>query len=78
LNNEGIKTPKYNYNVDEHFFDKKEREIFLVLLSGYVEQIKRNSKLNERKATAFRWNLILLATIVLALLSLIPVSVQGI
>ena len=64
--------------LDKQIFDKEEREALLVILSGYVEQIGHNSEINRQKAKVFRWNLVIMAIIVLALLSLIPISVMGV
>ena len=64
--------------IDERIFGKNEREALLVILSGYVEQIAHNEEINRQKDKVFRWNLCLLATMVLALLALVPISVIGI
>lgn len=51
--------------LDSRLFNKPEREVILVLLSGYIEQITHNEELNKSKArlhtASFR---ILIATIV--------------
>ncbi len=64
--------------LDERLFGKDERDSILVILSGYVKQIDHNDEINKKKAKIFRWNLVLLSIIVLALLSLVPVSILGI
>lgn len=63
--------------LDKHIIGKDERKSLLTLISGYVEQINHNSKINQRKTNIFRINLIILSLIVLALLSLVPISALG-
>ncbi len=64
--------------LDERIFGKSEREALLVVLSGYVEQIDHNNEINRKKAKIFLWNLGVLAVMVLALLSLVPISAMDI
>ena len=63
--------------LDKQIFSKSENDALLVLLSGYVEQIAYNNKINRRKARFFVLDLIVLTAMVIALLSLIPISARG-
>ena len=63
--------------LDKHIFSKSERDALLVLLSGYVEQIAYNEKINQRKARLFVSSSVVLTVMVVALLSLIPISAMG-
>ena len=63
--------------LDKQLFDKDERQVILVLLASYVEQINHNEEINQRKAKHFRVGIGLFAIIILLLLVLVPVSVFG-
>jgi hypothetical protein len=60
--------------LETQLFGKLERDAIRVLLSGYVEQIQHNRKINRTKAAAFRLSVLcLLATvIVMTVLVIIP------
>ena len=63
--------------LDKHIFLRSEHDALLVLLSGYVESIENNNRINKQKARIFLWDLGVLATMVVALLLLIPISAMG-
>lgn len=58
--------------LDEQIFDKSEREAILVLLPGYVDQIKHNRAINDTKVKIYQFSLAILpVTIILLVLLLV-------
>lgn len=59
--------------LNEHLFQKPERDAALSLLSGYVDQIQHNHRINRRKVIIFRISLGILFVVVILFVSLITV-----
>ena len=57
--------------LNDHIFNKEEREIYLTLLSGYVDQIQNNRKINNRKAGVYKFSLLIFPVTVVLLVSLL-------
>jgi len=57
--------------LDKQIFGKLERDIALILLSGYVDQIQHNRNINRRKANIYRLSLIVLPLTVTLLVVLV-------
>lgn len=60
--------------IDRQVLGKPEREVILVLLSGYVDQIQYNAALNRRKASLLQFALIVLVIAVVALFIVPPIA----
>jgi uncharacterized membrane protein len=56
--------------LESRLLDKSEREAILVLLSGYVEQIQHNQRVNSCKANILRFSMLVLLITILALMAL--------
>jgi hypothetical protein len=59
--------------LDKEIFGKSERDAILTLLSGYVEQIEYNRKINRRKVIVYRFSLSILPVTVILLTSLLVI-----
>jgi hypothetical protein len=59
--------------LDKHIFGKQERDAYLDLLSGYVDQIQHNQKINVRKAKLQMCSIVILALTIVLLIILVCV-----
>ena len=59
--------------LDKHIFGRPERDVILSLLSGYVDQIQHNRRINHRKVMAFRLSLVVLMITVVLLVLLVAI-----
>lgn len=57
--------------LEEHIFSKNERDAYLSLLSGYVDQIQNNRKINTKKAQVYKFSFLILPITVVLLVSLL-------
>jgi hypothetical protein len=57
--------------LDKEIFGKPERDAILTLLSGYVDQIEHNYKINQNKVKVYRLSLVILPITVILLVSLL-------
>lgn len=57
--------------LNRQLFNKSEREAILALLSGYVDQIQHNQRINAVKAKRLQFSLLVLALTVPLLISLV-------
>jgi hypothetical protein len=60
--------------LEQHIFGKQERDAILNLLSGYVDQIQHNQKINVCKAKLQMCSIAILALIVVLLVILVFIS----
>jgi hypothetical protein len=57
--------------LDKEIFGKAERDAILTLLSGYVDQIEHNRKINQSKVNVYRFSLSILPITVILLVTLL-------
>lgn len=57
--------------LDKQLFGKSERDAILIMLSGYVDQIKRNRAINNSKVNIYRFSLLILPVSIILLVSLL-------
>ena len=57
--------------LNKRIFNRLERDIILTLLSGYVDQIQHNRRINRRKARIYNYSLFVLPMTVLLLVLLL-------
>lgn len=57
--------------LEDRIFNKAERDVYLTLLSGYVEQIQNNRKINGRKAKLYKFSLLILPGTLILLIALL-------
>ena len=60
--------------LDKHILGRSEREAILTLLSGYVDQIQHNRKINRLKVRTFKISLINLFVTVILLSILVAIQ----
>lgn len=60
--------------LDRQIFGRAERDAILSVLSGYVEQIQYNEKINKRKAKLYAFSLAVLLVTIILIVSLVAIQ----